>query len=155
MVKILIQAKGKKTNHLHRVLISIKTAAFLFSACLLFLGLTTKALATTYYMDATDGADGNNGLTELTAWQTIGKVNTVMDGGTIVAGDSVLFQRGETFTGFLDVDVSGTSGSVITFGDYGSGAKPIINAAGNLRGVDIRGNSYLAFENLHIKNRDL
>lgn len=44
----------------------------------------------------------------------------------LVAGDSVLFQRGQTFTGTIIVSVSGTSGNPITFGAYGTGSNPVI-----------------------------
>jgi hypothetical protein len=36
----------------------------------------SQALAATYYVDTTNGNDGNNGLSEATPWKTIAKVNT-------------------------------------------------------------------------------
>lgn len=42
----------------------------------------------------------------------------------LVAGDSLLFNRGDKFTGTLSIAVSGTQGSPIYIGAYGSGAGP-------------------------------
>jgi len=79
----------------------------------------------TYYVDATSGDDAKNGLSEANAWKTISKVN----GESFSAGDSILFKRGEEWREQLTVPSSGSDGSPITFGAYGSGAKPIINGA--------------------------
>jgi len=84
--------------------------------------------ATTYYVAAA-GSDSNSGTSAGAAWQTIGKVN----GTAFAAGDSVLFNRGDIWYGAaLVVPSSGTSGSPITFGAYGSGANPILKGAANL-----------------------
>jgi hypothetical protein len=82
--------------------------------------------ATTYYV-AANGSDGNNGTSTATAFQSIDKVNTIMS--SLIAGDQVLFRRGDVFRGQINANRSGTSGAKITFGAYGSGAKPIINGA--------------------------
>lgn len=78
----------------------------------------------TYYVSST-GSDSASGLTPATAWQTIAKVN----GTTLTPGQSVGFQRGGTWRETLTPGQSGSAGSPITFAAYGSGAKPIINAA--------------------------
>jgi hypothetical protein len=78
----------------------------------------------TYYVDATGGNDGDTGLSPGAAWQTIGHVN----GETFVAGDSILFKRGETWTATqLTITWSGAVGNPITFADYDTGNKPIID----------------------------
>jgi len=71
-------------------------------------------------VDATGGSDNNLGTSSTSAWQTIAMVN----GRTFVAGDNILFKRGETWREQLRVPSSGKSGSPITFGAYGMGAKP-------------------------------
>jgi hypothetical protein len=43
------------------------------------------------------------------------------------AGDSILFKRGETFYGPLTISTSGSAGTPIIIGAYGTGAKPILN----------------------------
>ncbi len=83
------------------------------------------AHATTYYVAAA-GSDSNNGTSTGTPWQTISKVN----GSTFSAGDSVLFNRGDVWYGSsLTAPSSGSSGSPITFGAYGSGANPVIKGS--------------------------
>ena len=72
------------------------------------------------------GADTNSGTSTATPWQTIAKVN----GSTFLPGDSVLFNRGDVWYGTaLVVPSSGSSGSPITFGAYGSGANPILKGS--------------------------
>ena len=98
----------------------------------------------TYYVDATGGNDAWPG-TEAQPWQTIGKVN----GEVFVAGDYVLFKRGETWTGtVLLVTWSGAAGNPITFGAYGTGAKPIIDGNDAVNCVIVNTQSYLNFENI-------
>src|SRR5690606_26556748 len=43
-------------------------------------------------------------------------------------GDAVLFKRGETFYGSIYISKSGSSGSPIKIGAYGSGSKPVITS---------------------------
>ena len=50
---------------------------------------------TTYYVDATSGNDGNDGLSPGDAWQTITKINSE----SFLPGDEILFKRGETWSG--------------------------------------------------------
>ena len=76
------------------------------------------ANAKNYYISLT-GNDANNGLTPLTAWKTITKFNTMFP--AFVAGDSILFKKGETFYGTITPSTSG-----ITIAAYGTGANPII-----------------------------
>jgi hypothetical protein len=96
---------------------------------LLLLGFGgATARATTFFVSAA-GSDSNSGTSSGSAWQTIAKVN----GSTFSPGDSILFHRGDVWYGTaLVVPSSGSSGSPITFGTYGSGANPIIKGATNL-----------------------
>jgi len=82
----------------------------------------------TYYVDALNGNDNNDGLTEASAWQTIAKVNENITG--LSGGDTVLFKRGEVWKGTsLNIhDAYGLSDANIVFGAYGSGEKPIISS---------------------------
>ena len=99
----------------------------------------------TYYVDATNGDDSKDGLSEANAWQTIGKVN----GAAFSAGDSILFKRGETWTGtMLNITWSGASGSPIIFGAYGSGALPVIDGNDLIDCVNITGRSYITLEDI-------
>lgn len=91
-----------------------------FLTILLILFVQSTFAATYYISNA--GNDANNGTSQATAWQTIDKVNTI----TLAAGDQVLFRRGDTFYGALKIYQAGTSSNRIIIGDYGSGAKPIL-----------------------------
>jgi hypothetical protein len=51
-----------------------------------FLGASV-CLATTYYVDGTNGNDTNSGTSPALAWKTIGHVNGI----TFSPGDSILF----------------------------------------------------------------
>lgn len=95
---------------------------------ILFLLLTgTPLWATTYYVDncVVVGSDSNNGTATGTPWLTLGKVN----GSSFNPGDSVLFERTCTFRGQLYPASSGSAGNPVTYGAYGTGAIPIIDAA--------------------------
>jgi hypothetical protein len=76
---------------------------------LLFFSLILSA--TKHYVAASGGT-----------FSTITQVNA----HAFVAGDSCLFNRGETFYGTLNITWSGSAGSPIFFGAYGTGADPII-----------------------------
>jgi len=81
-----------------------------------------------YYVDQADGNDSWDGLAPVYVsgtngpWKTIAQVN----GSSFLAGDTVLFQCGEIWREQLTVPDSGSDGSPITFGAYGTGAKPKI-----------------------------
>lgn len=68
-------------------------------------------------------ATGGGGLgTLVSPFATIAQSNA----HTYVAGDSLLFNRGDTFTGTIIITQSGTSGNHIIIGAYGTGVDPII-----------------------------
>lgn len=90
---------------------------------LLILLFPVYSSATNIYF-ATAGSDGGAG-TKLSPYKTIGKLNSIFS--SLAAGDSVLFNRGDTFYGSIIVNKSGTNGSRIVLGAYGTGAKPIIS----------------------------
>lgn len=127
---------------------------------LFFLLFSTYCHAATYYVDA--DSSGGDGTTQATsganaAFATIAAVNAA----TFAAGDSVLFQTGDTWTltsgTRLTIDNKGTSGSYITFGSYGTGAKPIIDGNnaqdyGVVVADDGVGNYYVEIKDLEIKN---
>jgi hypothetical protein len=103
----------------------------LYRIGLLFLGSSAvlafsfDALAETYYVDAMDGRDTNNGLAEATAWKTIAKVNA----STLEPGDQILFKRGRVWREVLRPGSSGTRSEPIVFGAYDTGDQPIISGA--------------------------
>ena len=77
------------------------------------------------------GNDSLDGLTDATAWATLSKVN----GHTFSAGESCLFNQGDTWYGTLTIAQSGSNtNNPITFGAYGTGAKPIITGFTTISG---------------------
>lgn len=75
----------------------------------------------TYYVDAVNGDDSNDGFTPDTAWKTLDKVNDTVFYG----GDEILFKAGDSWTGQLWPKGSGTDAQhVIKIGMYGEGEKP-------------------------------
>lgn len=92
---------------------------------LLFVSLI--ASATDYYVK-NGGNDSDAGTSDGTAWETITKVNTVWAAGTFAPGDNIYFNRGDSFIGTIVIAESGTSGSPITIGAYGTGDDPIITS---------------------------
>ncbi|WP_406457887.1 right-handed parallel beta-helix repeat-containing protein [Streptomyces sp. NBC_01622] len=82
------------------------------------------AAGTSYYVDCSASSNGTG--TSASPWNSATAVNSK----TFAAGDSILFKAGTTCTGQLTPGGSGASGSNISMSSYGSGAKPIIDAAG-------------------------
>jgi len=94
---------------------------------------SVSAYSATYYVDASNGDDLNDGLSPATAWQSTMKVTTEV----FSPGDVIRFKRGEVWNlaygGYpsyvLDFNnESGAPGNYITIMDYGAGPAPIINA---------------------------
>jgi len=67
-----------------------------------------------YYVSPS-GDDANDGLSPLTAWKTIAKVNSF----TFAGGDTILFEGGKVFNDAILHCKSGTAGNRITYGSYG------------------------------------
>jgi parallel beta-helix repeat protein len=91
--------------------------------------------ARNYYFSAA-GNDATGDGTISNPYQSITKVNSL----SFIAGDSVLFKRGDTFSGTLTIANSGASGTPITYGAYGTGAKPVITGLSTLTGWTSLGN---------------
>lgn len=87
----------------------------------------TSLGAATYYVDSSNGNDTNAGTSPGAAWQSLAKVNSV---SAFDPGDSILFVRGGSWSGQLAPQGSGSAGSPITIGAYGSGADPLLNGGG-------------------------
>jgi len=122
----------------------IKT--LLVSVLLSFIGFQTHA--TNYYVDATKGADQNDGLSTAVAWQTISKVNSV----TFQPGDIISFKSGETFTGQFITDGDGTFEQPITVNAYGSGVKPMFVGEDQYLETIIIDNNFWHLDGLDISN---
>src|SRR5215472_6393591 len=82
----------------------------------------TENRAAVYYV-ATNGSDSNNGLSTGSPFQSLARVN----GLSLLPGDQLMFRRGDTFRGQLNVAQSGTSGNPIVVDAYGTGNLPILS----------------------------
>ena len=98
--------------------------------------IISNAWAATYYVNATNGNDTNNGLSPEAAWKSIEKVLNWY----YLPGDEILFKRGEVWMGCLDFNQPGTPDKPIKIGAYGTGNKPIIRAKGPVSGFNAPGN---------------
>jgi hypothetical protein len=81
-----------------------------------------------YYFSSSIGDDSRTSTqaqSSATPWKTITKLNSFFS--CLAAGDSVLFNKGDVFTGIITPSVSGTSVSQVIISAYGQGAKPIIS----------------------------
>ena len=86
----------------------------------------TASFATNYYVDPSSTATTANGTLAF-PWKTISQVNS---GTTLLnPGDSVLFKRGQSFSGRLTISRSGSVSAPIVYGNYGSGNLPEFNNA--------------------------
>ncbi|WP_207632701.1 right-handed parallel beta-helix repeat-containing protein [Foetidibacter luteolus] len=92
------------------------------------------------------GSDAADGLTVSTAWQTLGKLNTV----NFKSGDSILLQAGSLFTGnlLLDSADSGQPGRPVVITAYGNG-KAVIDA-GKGTGILATNVSNMVIRNIHV-----
>jgi polysaccharidase protein len=102
-------------------------------------------MARTFYVDSRSGSDSNNGTSSSSAFASLAKVN----GLGLQPGDVVLFARGSSYNGTLDVK-SGASGAPVSYGAYGSGADPIISS--NSDGIRIGNDHDVTIRDLQLRN---
>lgn len=93
-------------------------------------GTNASCSGTTYYV-SNSGNDSNNGVSTSSPWKTVAKV--VAFEPSLRPGDCVLFQRGGIWYEQLTLsNVNGTQSYPITFGNYGTGNRPIIDGASSV-----------------------
>lgn len=100
-----------------------ETYKFLIVSALL-LSIVISVSAKTYYFSSSTGNDSytsTQAQSAATPWKSISKLNSFFN--SFIAGDSILFKKGETFYGSIIPTVS----SVI-FSAYGTGSKPLLSA---------------------------
>lgn len=102
---------------------------------------TTIAVQATYYVSPT-GSDTNSGLSSAAPWQTIAKVNAQ----TLSSGDQVLLQGGQTHSGNLLIQNSGTVDFPISLSSYGTGQATINPGTG--AGISVKDCEYVRLSNL-------
>ena len=112
---------------------AVALAAALMLGGLPYVGGSQAVLAkengVSYYIDAVDGNDDNDGTSPQQAWKTFAHVAELQLG----AGDSLLLKAGCAWNDEkLEVsNAAGTAEQPVTIGSYGEGKKPVINGNGN------------------------
>ncbi len=136
-----------------------KLKSLLFCTTLIsFLCLTHgKSFAASYFV-SNSGNDANSGTTETNSWASLTKIN----GFAFQPGDKILFKRGDSWTGQINITKSGTQTNPITYGAYGpdSNAKPVISYSScaqsslwSCKAVSLTPSSaYVIVENLALKD---
>lgn len=98
--------------------------------------ITSNAFGLKYYV-ANSGNDSHDGQSPATAWKTITKINGY---SMFLAGDSIMFNRGDSWNESMKFPTSGTSSQHIYIGTYGSGTNPIITGFQTVTGFTNVGN---------------
>ncbi len=80
-----------------------------------------------YYVDSRFGCDDNDGLTPMTPWQSLEKINAA----TFLPGDEILLAADSVFEGQLHPMGDGTADAPIRIRSYGGGRKPCIDGCGS------------------------
>lgn len=110
---------------------------------------TVVASNTSYYVDAENGNDNNNGTSESTAWKTLTKVNAT----TFQPGNSILLKSGSIWNAQLYPKGSGNAANPIKISAYGTGAKPKVFLSGTVGApVYLFNQSHWIIENLEVSN---
>jgi hypothetical protein len=111
--------------------------------------ISTPAQGATYYVDSANGDDSALGTSAAQPWKTLAKIN----GSHFQPGDQVLLARDRSWLEQLKVPSSGADGAPLTFGSYGSGQQPVIDAQSiRNRGISIVGKSNVVVNDLGVRN---
>jgi hypothetical protein len=99
-----------------------------------------------YYVSESTGNDAADGLTPLTAWETLTHVNAFAG---FIAGDIIAFKAGDTWRDQLRIPVNG-----LNFTSYGVGNKPIfLGSQAAIAWTDLGGNKWQCNEAFPINPR--
>jgi hypothetical protein len=144
---------GRTTTAFRRRLRSAVISTVVLGMSTVGLGVAATAPAAaanrtvTYYVDAAIGSDANPGTSPTKAWKTLAKVNAT----DLQPGTTVRFQRGQTWTGALNVSESGTAAQPVQIRAYGEGARPMIRGGSSC--LNISG-SYVVVAYVHAHDCD-
>lgn len=136
----------------------MKVKYYFWAALLTFSGISFQScnnaggdkIGVNYYLDAQNGNDANNGLSEKQAWKSIGKIKDVH----LKPGDSLLLRRGSVFTGIMEICAQGQAERRIVIDAYGQGKKPCITAPdSSLYAICVRNSDYVTLQNLEVTNK--
>ncbi len=106
--------------------------------------LPMPCFATTYYV-SNSGSDAHVGTNPSAPWATINKVNHTK----LQPGDTVFFERSNTWAEQIEAQQSGTAEAPITYAAYGNGQTPIITGSGvRSFGINIPHLNYVSVKQL-------
>ncbi len=137
-------------RNIKKQITAVIVLGLVFAFVFFFSQLTQVSANNTIYYVSPSGNDSNNGTSTSTPWKTLSKVSNT----NFAPGDQILFQCGGVWSGQLFIHNSGSSGSPIKFGSYGSGNKPLFNGGGIYATVWLYNTSYVTVENLAVTNYD-
>lgn len=128
----------------------LKYVILIVLACTFFCVFTSNAKSgRNYYVDAMQGSDAADGLSERSAWKSLDKLKDIK----LRAGDSLLFRRGTTLEGVLELSAKGEINKRVIIDAYGIGRKPCLKAPdASLYTVLIRNSDYLTLQNIEVVN---
>ena len=125
--------------------------------CMILIFPINPGYSANYYVK-NGGNDHLDGLSDANAWATIHKVNTFAAAHSFRNGDTINFNRGDTWSGDQAIGMTSYGNFVnwgtingLTIQDYGSGAKPYINCETQMAiGINASGVSNLTIKNIQI-----
>ncbi|MBS2211290.1 hypothetical protein KEM09_07755 [Carboxylicivirga mesophila] len=122
------------------------------SIVLIALLISLPLWASTYYVDANNGSDSNNGLSKDAAIKSLKRASAL----PLKAGDNLLLANGQVFLGSLELkNVSGSKSHPIIVSNYSLSKNdldnlPIIDAKGYRNGLLLMNCSHIHVSNLQI-----
>lgn len=126
--------------------------ATLFQIAALTILMSHTLFAATYYVDSQAGADTNSGLSPMTSWKTLRRI----DAEQFRPGDRILFQSGDRWQGQLAPRESGAVGRPIVFDRYGEGPLPEIDGDGMVEDtILLRNVQQIEIRHLAVTNQGL
>ncbi len=121
---------------------------------LLYFSCTSQTVTYYFASAANGGSDANNGRSGTVTgsgagpFLSVAKFNTLFaTGGSVNPGDNILFHRGDTWNGTLNLQRSGTLNNNIVIADYGSGAKPLFTNMVTVGGFSNGGTGFIYTSN--------
>ncbi len=106
----------------------VKFLPFLFLLSISFL-FFLNSYATNYYLSSS-GNDANTGTRPANAWKTLQRLNRFVP----KPGDSILFRRGDEWSGTITAGIWGLEGKPLVYGAYGKGSRPKIYGSEEISG---------------------
>ena len=107
--------------------------------------------ATKYYVDPSSTSSTANG-SFASPWKTIAQVNS--GSSILLPGDTVLFKRGQTYVGKLNIAKSGTLSNPIVYTNYGTGDLPeFTNTVSGV--ITLYGKQYVVFDGIKITDKTI